>query len=220
MIRKKTLFIAIILSVFGMTILVPTALAGWTASITAEGEEVGGAVKKAEVIIGVSTIAKTQAAPPEPDEFTVMMYLRPADLMEKYYSDIKDNDTEKHEWILDIKPAGNKPPPVTRTSLITWEPTTFGPGTFTLYKEADGSGGIAVPDMKSVNQYAVQGIMTETSKFFLIRYEPDLSYVISILQLTAGISPADFDFFMDVDQDEKVGLPEAVYMLQDVAGLR
>jgi len=223
MLRKNTLLALTFLIIFIIIIYTPAAIAGWTASLTAEGQAIGEAFKKTEIIIGVSTVAETKPAAPEPPEiYTVLMYLHHGTALEnltgRFYSDIKDNDTADHGWVIGINPSGNVMPPAIRTSIIRWNPLELGNGDFVLMKGVDGSGGIAVSDMKSVSQYAVTG--ENSWQYFLITNKPDLSYAISILQITAGISPADFDFFMDVDQDEKIGLPEAVYMLQDVAGLR
>jgi|GEM_PF-2374289 len=48
----------------------------------------------------------------------------------------------------------------------------------------------------------------------------DLVDVILAIQISAGISATDPDINADVNADRKIGLPEALYALQKIAGLR
>ncbi len=49
-----------------------------------------------------------------------------------------------------------------------------------------------------------------------------LSDAVQVLRLLVGVplSPDTFRCFQDVDADGKIGLPEAIYIMQSVAGLR
>jgi hypothetical protein len=48
----------------------------------------------------------------------------------------------------------------------------------------------------------------------------DLADVILAIQISAGISSTDTDINADVNNDQKIGIVEAIYTLQKVAGLR
>jgi len=47
-----------------------------------------------------------------------------------------------------------------------------------------------------------------------------LADAILALQVVAGLNPADVNIGADVNNDEKIGLEEVIYILQKVAGLR
>lgn len=50
--------------------------------------------------------------------------------------------------------------------------------------------------------------------------DPNLADTIVALQIVAGLNPANVNVGADVNNDKKIGLDEAIFILQKVSGLR
>ena len=48
----------------------------------------------------------------------------------------------------------------------------------------------------------------------------DLQDAIRALQILAGLKPADINQYSDINEDDKIGIQEAIYILQTISELR
>ena len=164
----------------------------WKAMIFASGEQKDDAVHECQLFFGVSHDEEKVELPPEQNEYTVKIELigqTNDGTFLRYFSDIRTYGKAKYEWLLNVNPHGNVPPPFTsRTATISWNPEEFGNGTYELYKGDDtGNFELIVPNMHIVNQLDVEGLNEDFE--FLIVFKPNyLADVIEILNFLSSKS--------------------------------
>lgn len=208
------------LLVFGITIFCmicsDMASAGWLAQIKAQGQELEG-VNESSVFIGVSSLANTSPAPPEPPDYSVKIELSAPDQMTRLSKDIQKQGESAYKWLIAVNPHGDIMPPSPRSSTILWDPSQFGLGSVKLIQGTDETGTV-LADMKAASQHEIEG--EDKDYFFLIVYDPSdlysLSDAIRILQLLAGMDVPSFSF-ADLNNDDKTGMAEVIYILQRIA---
>lgn len=195
------------------------ASAGWIAKLTAQGENLDG-VKEAHAFIGISLMARTLEAAPEPPDYSVKMVQFAQGLEDSFSKIIQKEGDTSYYWSLSINPHGNINPPGIRTSTVSWNPIELGSGEFRIYEGTATSDPLLVPDMKSVRSFDVNG--GNGAQYFLIEHVPgprtyNLSGVINILKILtgadSGIVPEDYD------SDLKITMRDALFLLQRIAGL-
>jgi hypothetical protein len=123
----------------------------WEATLTATGS----ASDQSSKIIGVDTVASTLPAPPAPPQYSVLMNMYPPDWSANYYKDVRLDGDASYMWILEVDPNGNVPPPVARTSTISWDHLEFGEYVCELRSGWDGTGTVIFADMSAATSYDV-----------------------------------------------------------------
>jgi len=147
-----------------------SAFAQWTATIHAEGQDLGG-VKAYDVVIGVGESRETEDAPPAPPSYSVKMEIIALDWFVKYLREIRQVGDTEYLWIISINPHGNIGPPADRSSTLSWDPSEFGPGTLELIADyPDALGDVVVEDMRTTTSHVVTG--GDSDQYFTIRYTP------------------------------------------------
>ena len=153
---------------FGL-IFAGNACAGWSATVYAEGQDLGG-TRNYEVVIGVGASAVKEAAPPAPPEYSVKMAVYARDWSGPYLKDIRQGREDAYLWIVAINPHGNIMPPIDRASTMSWDPSEFGAGDYELRAGFDGMGDLVVADMRIATSYEVTG--GDTDQYFTIGFTP------------------------------------------------
>lgn len=212
---KAKLFLIVGFAViFGM---INAANAGWVATIKATGQNLS-EVKESDITIGTSLLVSTADAAPEPPKYSVNMAIYTPDWSNRYSKDIRKDGQKIYRWIIEVNPCGNIDPIITRTSTLSWSPLQLGPGQFRLREGYTDTGAIAVSDMKAINTYQVSG---DAKKYFIVEYTPgpeeyDLTDLIGVLQILTGLKPSGVT--VNTDGNPVIGLPDAIGILQKVAG--
>jgi len=201
-------------------------------------------VNSYKIFIGVSSRDINKAAPPVPPEYSVKVDLwdiiSAEDWRGPYGKLIRKGGADKYQWVLGINPHGTLPPPVPRSSTITWNPEEFDPkGTYQLREGYDGNGEIVIENMRTATSLDVYG--NDSTQFFTIELiteggglgedvkgdlnndrKADLKDVISGLQVLAGEDGnirADYsESEADVNGDGIAGLEEVIWLLREVSG--
>ncbi|MEZ4528907.1 MAG: hypothetical protein R2941_23595 [Desulfobacterales bacterium] len=201
-------------------------------------------VNSYKIVIGVSSRDITKAAPPVPPEYSVKAdiwdILSAEDWRGPYGKLIRKGGADKYQWVLGINPHGTLPPPVSRSSTITWNPEELDPkGTCQLREGYDGSGEILIEDMRTATSLDVYG--NDSTQFFTIELIPeggglgedvkgdlnndrkaDLKDAVIGLKILAGEDGnirADYrESEADVNGDGTAGLEEVIWLLREVSG--
>lgn len=209
------------------------AQATWETTLTAVGREFGGAVRTDAVVIGVGSQAESLPAPPQVLEFTVKMDLWALDFSASYYEEVKALGEKAYRWIIGIDPHGNVTPRVSDESCgLSWNPAAFAAaGDYELREGYEGTGPVVVPDMRTTTSYTVTS--TTTRYFSLIYTAPpvrgDLNGdsvvglddgLLALKLLVGRAIPSQEVILADVNQDGRIALQEALYVLQVLSGLQ
>ena len=142
----------------------------WSVELQAVGQNSGG-VSAYAVTIGVGEKNEVLDAPPPPPEYSVKMELIGPE-QNAVMKDIRATGQSSYLWIIEIDPRGNIMPPGPRAAVISWDPSTLGPGEYELRAGYDGSGGIVIPDMKASDSVTVKG---SGILYYTVIYTPDIS---------------------------------------------
>lgn len=152
-------------------LLIPAvASADWTVDIQADGENKGG-VSSAKIIIGLDTDeAQKTEAPPLPPEYSCAITIYDDD-WRRLSQDIRLDDSENQCWVIGVNPHGNVGVPEIRTTRLSWDIASFGPGNFSIYEGYECTGVVAVEDMKTVSYFEVTG--KNETLFYSVVYEAE-----------------------------------------------
>ncbi|MEE4356943.1 MAG: S8 family serine peptidase [Desulfococcaceae bacterium] len=201
-------------------------------------------VNSYKIVIGVSSRDITKAAPPVPPEYSVKADLwdiiSAEDWRGPYGKLIRKGGADKYQWVLGINPHGTLPPPVPRSSFISWNPEELDPkGTYQIREGYDGAGAVIIENMRTETSLEIRG--DDSTQFFTIELIPeggglgedvkgdlnndrkaDLKDVISGLQVLAGEAGdirSDYsESEADVNGDGTVGLEEVIWLLGEISG--
>ena len=148
----------------------PTAAAvPFSAVLHAEGQDLGG-VKDYDATIGVGTAA-AEDAPPAPPSYSVKLQTWKTDWSGPYLKDIRALGETSYQWIVDLNPHGSIAPPIDRSSTLSWDPSQFAEGDYSLQAGYPGAlGDVVVADMKTTTSYEATG--GDTSQYFTLTFTP------------------------------------------------
>ena len=141
----------------------------WSFQMTATGET-GTAPNEFSVIIGGDDTANFLPAPPPPPQYLTWLQLWELPAWNGPYGEMIQvwDVSNEYEWTLEIDPNGNVMPPISRTTVLSWDPATLpetpeNKGFFIV----NDSGNIVVPDMSQQASFEVTG---ESTVFLHVKY--------------------------------------------------
>ena len=162
------------------------AVFDWTNLITATGET-GTAPNEFSVIFGGGSVQNFLPAPPPPPQYLTWMELYEANWVSGPYAEMTfvwpPEDTTV--WLLSVDPNGNVMPPVSRTTVVSWNPVTL-PASGTYYIEEYFTGNVMVADMRAVSSFQTSGI---ENNYYNLIFEPG-----PVLEPHFTIAPDSYDF--------------------------
>jgi hypothetical protein len=191
---------------------------GWITTITASGEDLGG-INTYEINIGVTFKASSiEAVVVDPPEYSVKMNLWGEQWTGPFSQIVYDNNRSVYQWSFSLNPAGNIKPPTRRKAILNWKPQMLGPGCYQLYQGEPKNNVCLVNDMKKTNHLDIIGGNEEL--LFTIVYkirEPQMSDLIQLIRLTADMPVPNLTFQSDINNDDILGLPECIYLINQLA---
>gem|GEM_PF-3469840 len=190
--RNRVPFIICCVLLFGAVLYPGVAPAAWKATINAVRDDGSIDVTQAKVEIGIQTAASSTPYPGMAPTQTVNLFLYTADFGELLFNDFRADGGNKYVWLLNIHPRGNKPPPVTRTATMSWNPAEFGEGTYQLQEYVDGLGNdpVAVADMRTTTSIDVTG---NADFLYTIVYTPQAAPVAPVAAFSGTPTSGDRD---------------------------
>ena len=93
----------------------------------------------------------------------------------------------------------------------------------TVQWSTGGHTGVNVPVYaRGVNAELIHGVLDNTDIYRVARFQYTLAHAVTALQVAcgAGAGPGPGDLWPDLDNDQRLGLQEAAFVAQRVAGVR
>ncbi|MBL7192099.1 T9SS type A sorting domain-containing protein, partial [bacterium] len=177
----------------------------WSAELTITGET-GSAPNIFNVTIGAMEESSFIPAPPPPPQYLTWPGLYDINWGGPYFELIYEFVYDTLTWILEIDPNGNVMPPISRTSVVSWDNAGL-PASGELYIEDYFTGSVIVPDMRTATNFSLTG--TE-NKYFNIINIPGAPPVFPEIELSAE----ELDFG-SVAVGNDADLPLTIYSVGD-----